>query len=77
MMKLMKLTELPQVISAVLSDGLFGAVDVCLDLETLEHPDEVSVAILVQEFRPEVGDVLRRHVMDANLAFLNDLANVK
>ena len=48
----MKLTELPRVISAVLSDGPFGAVDVCLGLEILDLPDEVPVAIIVEEFRP-------------------------
>ena len=77
-MKLMKLTELPQVMSAVLSNGPFGDVDVCLGLEIPDQPDEVPVAILVEEFRPQVGDVvLGRHVMDANLAFLHDLPNVK
>ena len=48
----MKLTELPQVISAVLSDGPFGAVDICLGLEIIDQPDEVPVAIFVEEFRP-------------------------
>ena len=61
-----------------MSDAPFGAGDVCVTPEIFDQPDEVPVAILVEEFRPQVGDVvLGRHVMDANLAFLHDLANVK
>ena len=62
----------------MLSDGPIAAGDVGLGPEILDHPDELPVAIFVEEFRPYVGDaVLGRHVMDANLAFLHDLPNVK
>ena len=50
--QLMKLTELPQVISAVLTDGPFGAVNVCLGLAILDQPDEAPVEILIEELRP-------------------------
>ena len=76
-MKLMKLTELPQVMSAVLSNGPFGDVDVCLGLEIPDQPDEVPVAILVYEFCPYVGEVdLGRQVLNVSLAFRHHLANV-
>ena len=46
------MTQLLQVIFVVWSDGPFGAGDVCFGPEILDQPDEVPVAIRVEEFRP-------------------------
>ena len=49
-----------------------------LGLEVVDQPDEVPVAILAEEFRPDVGYIkLGWNVVDADLALLYYLVNVE